>query len=96
MWGLIIQAVLGALKAVLGLRASKEPTATDLAGQAATATTELHQEEAANAVTTQAAAARADADVAVVRTIAAAPGKPVVDPAVNDQLAKQFPGQFRD
>jgi MoxR-like ATPase len=92
MWSLILEAVIGALKAVLGLGAPKTPTATDLATQAATATTRLQEEQIRNATLDQAAAVRAAADTDVLRD--AAPD--AVDAGVNARLAARFPDEFRD
>lgn len=57
MWSLIVEAIVGAPKAVFGLGASKEPTAVDLATQAATTATDLESEQEANNVLQEASAA---------------------------------------
>jgi hypothetical protein len=60
----IIAAIIGAIAKVLFGRwfGKHEPTEADRAAEAATAETELEQEEAANAILTKAAAARAAAE----------------------------------
>lgn len=84
----------GASKLLGALFTKPAPTVADKAAEAATAETQLASKEADNAVISEAASARADADLGVVRAVTAS--GPAVQPAVNDSLAKQFPGQFRD
>lgn len=94
MWAWLLPLLEGAAKILGALFVKPAPTVADKAAEAATAETKLASKEADNAVTNQAAAARADADLGVVRAVAAS--GPAVQPAVNDQLAKQFSGEFRD
>lgn len=89
------------LEHFFGLKKASDPTPIELAASNATAQTELVQQEAANAVITSAAVARADASDRVVRTIAdtpaaADPGTDRPPSAVKLALKKQFPDDFRD
>lgn len=85
----MIGAILSALTWLLGrLFGSREPVVAQKAAEAATAETQLKQEQAANEVLRQGAAARAGADARVVRDIAAS--------SPNDALKRDFPQDFRD
>lgn len=93
MWSLIITAILGALKAILGLGGKpKEPSATDLAASNATAQTELAQKEAENETLRAAAQARAATDARVVLGDDGPPNGVNTDPhaAVNSSPDAHF------
>lgn len=81
------------LGGLLGSLFKGGPAIEDIAASAATARAELAQERAANEVLTQAAGARADAADRVVRIVADAPDRS--DPAINAELKRQFPDDFR-
>lgn len=67
MWSLIFEAVLGALKAILGLGGKpKDPSATELSASDATAQTELAQQEATNVILENGAEARTAAGTRIV------------------------------
>ncbi len=71
-----------------------DPTTDQLVASNTEAQDQLKQEQAANAVDTQADAARIAGDAAVVRDLTAAqPG--AVDGAANAAIAKQIPDAFR-
>ncbi len=65
MWSILVSAALGLLRLVLGIK--KADPAVQMAADAATAQSELHQEEAANVIRHEASAARAAADARGLR-----------------------------
>lgn len=68
MWSIVITAIIGALKAILGLGGKPaEPSAVDLAASDAAAQEQLSQERTANDILTEGAQARADADARQLR-----------------------------
>lgn len=68
MWSIVITAVIGALKAILGFGGKPtEPTAVDLAASNAAAQNQLSQEQTANDILVEGAQARADADARQLR-----------------------------
>lgn len=95
MWSLIVEAVIGALKAIIGLGGKpKESSATDLAASNATAETELAQQEATNETLRTAAAARTAADARIVLSDDGPPNAVNLDP---DASVNQSPdAHFRD
>ena len=86
-----VTGILGVLfKSVLGsIFGHKDPSVADLADSNARAQERLGQQEAANAVVTNASTARADADAVIVRDVQQGP-------EANAALKRDFPGDFRD
>lgn len=97
MWTTFINAIIGALKGIFGIKdKSAEPSIADLASKATTAQNTLQQEQSANDILQKGSAARADAAATIVHSTSTPIADPSTGTSVNEQLKREFPEDFRD
>ena len=96
MWASILSFVAGlAGKLLASLFTPKDPTPVDLAASNATAQTNLAQQEASNAIISDAARTRTDADAGVLRE-SAEPAPAGSPPGAHTALDADAEGHWRD